>query len=73
MAEGDERRARIIAQQAAREAETGRTGPPTKPRSNWAASPPVKPRRQPSMRPPKKTEVNEPKSTEPEAAPRRPR
>ena len=44
MATKEEKRALIIAQEAARAAAEGKTSTPPKARSNWAASPAMRPR-----------------------------
>jgi hypothetical protein len=44
MATQEQKRALIIAQEAARAAAEGKTVPPPKGRANWAASPAVRPR-----------------------------
>jgi len=46
MGKADDKRAAIIAQQAARQQlERPVSGPPAKRRTNWAATPPLRPRR----------------------------
>ncbi len=47
----EEKRARIIADQAEREAANPPRVVTKKPRSNWAASPPIAPHRKPGVRP----------------------